>query len=159
MVGCQSKLEQVQEQLRIAEVQAKIVEATDSKAAIHATDLEKLTPQQKIELGGEKLMAKLELALYILGITFAVAVAAGIFLENYMPKLAKRCFQIAALAGVLILACVLAYFLLPYIVEYVRYAALVLLVVFIGIVIYEIKTHPVLLASLSAHVKSITAKA
>jgi len=154
LCACQSKVEQLQEQIQVAEMQAKLVTATDSVAAAHATDLEKLSPQQKIELGGERLMAKLELALYILGITFAVALAAGFFLESYLPNLAKRCFQIAALAGVLILCCVLAYFVVPYIVEYVRYAALALVAVLVGVVIYEVKTHPTLLPHLLAHVKS-----
>ena len=156
--GCQTAVERAEEQLRLAELEVKITATKDSAAATHATDLEKLSPQQKIELGGERLMAKLELALYILGITFAVALAAGFFLESYLPTLARRCFQIAALAGVLILCCVLAYFVVPYIVEYVRYAALALVAILVGVVIYEVKTHPTLLPHLLAHVKATANK-
>jgi len=159
VAGCQTAVERAEEQLKLAELQAKITAASDAAVSTHATDLEKLSPQQKIELGGERLMAKLELVLYILGITFAVAIAGGFLLESYLPNLAKRCFQIAAIAGILMLCCVLAYFVLPYIVEYVRWAALALVAVFVGVVVYELKTHPTLFPFLLAHVKSLQSKA
>ncbi len=112
---------------------------------IHAQEILGMSAHEQVALKAQGLSAKLQGALWILGISLALNLAGGFFLASIMPSLSVTLFKMAALCAVLIGLDVAADFLLPYVVEYIGWAALAIPLAIAGVIAYEVKRHPSLL--------------